>query len=141
LHVLTDAGEDLFLPLERIKTARGGNPGRYRFYNEYELPPEYLAQGLYASAFTATTKTLTAGSTARSTCARSRRPIPTTTPTARGASTPRASTASSRTPSTGAAHTVLATSPRNADLLGFGLGMNALSWHRHRKRDGSPAAA
>jgi hypothetical protein len=31
LHVLTDTGEGLFLPLERIKTARGGNPGRYRF--------------------------------------------------------------------------------------------------------------
>jgi hypothetical protein len=30
---------------------------------------------------------------------------------------------------------------QDADLLGFGLGMNALSWHRHRKRDGLPEAA
>jgi hypothetical protein len=30
---------------------------------------------------------------------------------------------------------------QDSDLLGFGLGMNALSWHRHRKRNGMPAAA
>jgi hypothetical protein len=30
---------------------------------------------------------------------------------------------------------------QDTDLLGFGLGMNALSWHRHRKRRGVPAAA
>jgi hypothetical protein len=30
---------------------------------------------------------------------------------------------------------------QDADLLGFALGMNALSWHRHRKRKDSAAAA
>jgi hypothetical protein len=30
---------------------------------------------------------------------------------------------------------------QEADLLGFGLGMNALSWHRHRKALGLPAVA
>ena len=30
---------------------------------------------------------------------------------------------------------------QEADLLGFGLVMNALSWHRHRKRKRIPAAA
>jgi hypothetical protein len=30
---------------------------------------------------------------------------------------------------------------QEADLLGFGLGLNALSWHRHRKRKPDSAVA
>ena len=30
---------------------------------------------------------------------------------------------------------------QEADLLGFGLGLNSLSWHRHRKRQAVSAAA
>jgi hypothetical protein len=31
--------------------------------------------------------------------------------------------------------------PQEADLLGFGLGLNALSWHRNRKAQRLPAVA
>jgi hypothetical protein len=30
---------------------------------------------------------------------------------------------------------------QEADLIGLALGLNALSWHRHRKRDAARAAA
>jgi hypothetical protein len=40
----------------------------------------------------------------------------------------------------GRAHSVGATA-QEADLLGFALGLNALSWHRHRRRQALAAVA
>lgn len=52
IRVLTDTGDYIFLPLERVKTARGGRPGRYRFYNEYQLPQEYEGTTLRLRMYT-----------------------------------------------------------------------------------------
>ena len=141
IRVLTDTGEDLFLPLQRIKTARGGKPWRYRFYNEYELPPEYRAAKplrirLHGNA-----------EDERRVLNRAEhlRAIPPTDPDYHTHSARRVDAESvnrrlSDTLYWRRAHSVGHTA-QDADLLGFGLGMNALSWHRHRKRKGVPAAA
>jgi len=42
---LTDTGETRFVPLPRLRTHRNvGRNGRYRWYNDYELPAEYECQ-------------------------------------------------------------------------------------------------
>lgn len=141
IRVLTDTGDDLFLPLQRIKTARAGKPGRYRFYNEYELPPEHRAAKplrirLHGNA-----------EDKRRDLNRAEhlRAIPPTDPDYHTHSARRVDAESvnrrlSDTLYWRRAHSV-GHIAQDADLLGFGLGMNALSWHRHRKRDGLPAAA
>ena len=141
IRVLTDTGEDLFLPLERIKTARGGNPGRYRFYNEYELPPEYRAIKPLRIRLHGNEEDAGRGFNR----AEHLRAIPPTDPDYHTHSARRVDAESvnrklSDTLYWRRAHSVGHVA-QDADLLGFGLGMNALTWHRHRKRDGLPAAA
>jgi hypothetical protein len=41
IREMTETGEMVFLPIERIRTQRRGAPGHYRFYGLYRLPPEY----------------------------------------------------------------------------------------------------
>jgi hypothetical protein len=141
VRVLTDTGEDLFCRSSASDRPAAANQGATASTTSMSFLPTTVPHGLYASAVTGTMRTPGADSTARNTSALSRLPTPTTTPTARGASTPRASTAGCRTTlHWRRAHSVGHTA-QDSDLLRFGLGMNALSWHRHRRRNGMPAAA
>ena len=141
IRVLTDTGEHIFLPLERVKTARGGKPGRYRFYNEYQLPPEYRAAKALRLRLHGNEEDDRRGLNR----AEHLRAIPPTDPDYRTFSARRVDAESvnrglSDTLYWRRAHSVGHTA-QDSDLLGFGLGMNALSWHRHRKRAGVANAA
>jgi hypothetical protein len=127
--------------LSAARTARGGNPGRYRFYNEYELPPDYRAAKPLRIRLHGNEEDAGRGLNR----AEHLRAIPPTDPDYHTHSARRVDAESvnrklSDTLYWRRAHSVGHVA-QDADLLGFGLGMNALSWHRHRKRDGLPAAA
>jgi hypothetical protein len=141
LAELNDVGEDIFVPLQRLKTARRGKPGSFRFYGEYALPAKYSASkplrlrlhGNQADQ----TKDLNRTEHLRA--------IPPgdsdfTTLNRRRNDAESINRALEDTFYWGRAHSV-GHIAQDADLLGFGLGMNALSWHRHRKRSGLTAAA
>ena len=38
---MDDSGNRNFVPLRRVRTQRFGQPGRFRFYNQYQLPTKY----------------------------------------------------------------------------------------------------
>ncbi|HUF76437.1 MAG TPA: hypothetical protein VMM35_09170 [Longimicrobiales bacterium] len=141
LRELNDRGEEIFVPLERLKTERRGGTGGFRFYGEYALPPEYravkpLRLRLHGNE-----------DDARRDLNRTEhlRAIPPGDMDFRKLNRRRNDAESINraledTFYWGRAHSVGRVA-QDADLLGFGLGMNALSWHRHRKRAGLPAAA
>lgn len=141
LRVLTETGDHIFLPLDRIKTARRGDGGRYRFYNEYELPPEYRAARPLRLRLHGDEEDSRRGLNR----AEHLRAIPPTDPDYPTFSGRRVDAESvnrklSDTLYWRRAHSVGHVA-QDADLLGFALGMNALSWHRHRKREDGAAAA
>ena len=140
LRVLTDTGEFVFVPLERVKTERRGAPGRYRFYGEYELPDEHGDKPLRLRLH---------GNEQDDERGLNRaehlRAIPPSDPDFKTLNRRRNDAESINrglqdTLYLGRAHSVGHVA-QEADLLGFGLGLNALSWHRHRKAQGLPAVA
>ena len=141
IRVMTETGEYLFMPLERTKTARRGDSGRYRFYNEYELPPEYRAAKPLRLRLHSDEEDARRGLNR----AEHLRAIPPTDSDYRTFSGRRVDAESvnrklSDTLYWRRAHSVGHVA-QEADLLGFALGINALSWHRHRKRADRAVAA
>jgi hypothetical protein len=137
---MTDTGEYLFMPLERIKTARRREPGRFGFNNEYDLPAEYRAARPLRLRLHGDEEDARPGSTARSS-----RAIPPTdrdysTFSGRRVDAESVNRKLSDTLYRRRAHSVCHVA-QDADLLGFALGINALSWHRHRKRADRAEAA
>lgn len=137
---MTDKGEFLFLPLERIKTERSGGPAHYRFYGEYLLPAEYRGEKLRLRLHGNEQDERRGLNRAEHL-----RAIPPGDVNFRRLNRKRNDAESinrglqdtfywRRSPSVG--HVA-----QEADLLGFGLGLNALSMHRHRKRRDVPATA
>ena len=138
IRVMTDKGEFLFLPLERFKIARRGAPGNYRFYNTYRLLPEYRTRELHLRLH-GNDEDQRRGLNR----AEHLRAIPPSDPDFKRLNRRRNDSESINrglqdTLYLGGAHSVGHVA-QEADLLGFGLGLNALSWHRHRNR--VPAAA
>jgi len=140
IREMTETGQMVFLPMQRIRTQRRGAPGRYRFYGVYQLPSEYgggeLPVRLYENE-----EDRTRGLNR----AEHLRAIPPTDPdfpslNARRNDAESINRAIEDTLYWRRAHSVGRVA-QEADLLGFGLGINALSWHRHRKRKEAPAAA
>ncbi len=140
LGVLSERGDLIFLSLERVKTARGGRPGRYRFYNEYQLPEEQggttLRLRLHHNVEDESRKLNRAEHL---------RAIPPDDPdyptfSARRVDAESVNRRLSDTLYWRRAHSVGHVA-QDADLLGFGLGMNTLSWHRHHRRRDLSAAA
>ena len=123
-----------------IKTARGGRPGRYRLYNEYQLPQEYGGTTLRLRMHTNEEDERRGLNRVEHL-----RAIPPTDPeystfSGRRVDAESVNRSLSDTLYWRRAHSVGHTA-QDADLFGFGLGMNALSWHRYRKRGDLSAAA
>ncbi len=140
LKELTETGEPLFIPLERIKTERRGDAGRYRFYNVYRLPPEY-GSGELRVRLTGTEEDERRGLNR----AEHLRAIPPSDPDFSGLFRRRNDAESLNRGIEDSlywtrAHSVGAPA-QEADLIGFALGLNALSWHRHYKRQTLAAVA
>jgi hypothetical protein len=145
LRELTETGDPFFVPLERIKTERraSDSAGTHRFYNVYRLPPEY-GGGTRRLRLTGNEEDAQRGLNR----AEHLRAIPPSDPDFRGLFRRRNDVESlhrgiedslywSRAHSVGAV-------AQEADLLGFAIGLNALTRHRHRKREvarAAPAAA
>jgi len=130
----------VLLPIECIRTQRRGAQGRYRFYAVYQLPPEY-GGGELPVRLCKNEADRTRGLNR----AEHLRAIPPTDPDfprlkARRNDAESINRALEDTLYWGRAHSVGRVA-QEADLLGFGLSMNALSWHRHRKRKEASAAA
>lgn len=141
LKELTDTGEPYFVLLERTKTERRSNRNgdMYRFYNNYKLPPEY-GGGQVRLRLTGNDEDAKRGLNR----AERLRAIPPSDPDFQGLFRRRNDVESlnrgiedslywSRAHSVGAV-------AQEADLLGFAIGLNALTRHRHRKREAARAA-
>lgn len=136
---LTEWGDPFFIPLERIKTKRRSGASTYRFYNNYKLPPEH-GGGVLRLRLTGNEEDESRGLNR----AERLRAIPPSDPDFQGVFRRRNDVESlnrgiedslywSRAHSVGAV-------AQEADLLGFALGLNALSRYRHRKREAARAA-
>lgn len=139
LKEMTETGKPFFVPLERAKTERRGDAGGYRFYNVYKLPPEY-GGGQLRLRLTGNQEDEQRDLNR----AENLRAIPPSDPDFHGLFRRRNdaeslnrgiedSLYSTRAHSVGAV-------AQEADLLGFALGLNALSRYRHRKREAARAA-
>lgn len=136
---LTESGDPFFIPLERIKTERRGGAGGYRFYNVYKLPPEY-GGGTCRLRLTGNEEDASRGLNR----AERLRAIPPSDPDFQGLFRRRNDVESLNRGIEDSlywhrAHSVGAVA-QEADLLGFALGLNALSRYRHRKREAARAA-
>ncbi len=140
LKELTETGEPFFLPLERIKTERRKDADAFRFYNVYSLPPEYGGKDL---------RLRLSGNEEDESRGLNRaehlRAIPPSDPDFPGLFRRRNDAESLNRGIEDSfywtrAHSVGAVA-QEADLFGFGLGLNALTWHRHRKRRSLAQAA
>jgi len=140
LREMTESGEMVFLPLERIKTERRKSADRFRFYNVYRLPSEYGGGEL---------RVRLTGNQEDEHCGLNRaehlRAIPPFDPDFHRLFRRRNDAESLNRGIEDSFYWTRAHSvghvAQEADLLGFGLGLNALSWHRHRKRKAALAAA
>jgi hypothetical protein len=138
---LSDDGRIVFVPLERIRTHRNQNKGGpFRWYNDYALPPEYGSKTL-----TVRLHGNPADVRQRLNRAENLRAIPPSDPDfahlyARRNDAESINRALEDTLYINRAHSV-GQSAQQADLLGFALVVNALSYARHRAREGMKPAA
>ena len=139
---LTDTGDLAFTELPRVRTHRNRDKnGKYRWYNDYQLPDQLRRPAPSPSGSTATTTTPRGSSTAPRTSGPSRPATPTSHGSTPAATTPSPSTATSTTPSGSAAPTASAT-PANTSTSSASRSMvNSLALHRHRRRRAEPLAA
>jgi hypothetical protein len=139
-EVKTETGVPFFVPLERIKAERRGRPGWFRFYNVYRLPPEYGGEELRLR-LTGNEEDPSRGLNR----SEHLRAIPPSDADSKVLMRRRNDAESLNrgledTLYWGRAHSAGHVA-QEADLLGFALGVNALSWHRHRKRRPDSAVA
>ena len=138
---LTDTGETRFVPLPRIRTHRNADRnGRYRLYNDYELPAEYEHQ----------TITLRLHGNDEDVARKlnrteNLRPIPPGDPDFERLF-PRRNDAESinrhldDTMWLGRAHSI-GHARQHLNVLGFALTVNSLALHRHQRHRAEPLAA
>ena len=106
---LDDTGTQHFVPIARVRTHRNRDKnGRYRWYNDYQLPARYDDQ-IITVRLHGNDEDPPASSTAPRTSGRSRPATPTSNGSSRAATTPNPSTATSTTPCGSDAPTASAT--------------------------------
>jgi hypothetical protein len=140
IRAVDETGQDIFIPLRRASTRRRGASGRYRFYGEYFLPEDHGGHKVPLR--------LHGNDDDRERGLNRAEHLRALPPSDADFAKlfPRRNDAESLnrhlqdTMYWGRAHSVGQVG-QDADLLGFGMGLNALTWHRHRKRSLSPVAA